>query len=133
MTNLNPAAAPPPRPGRFLGLRLGGSRYGIPVTQVREIIVMCPVTEVPRMPAHIRGVINLRGTVVPVIGLRERFGMQALEDEARACIIVLQPLGSARPGRNSAASSTCSTSVASLRATAWCTRCSTSHISSTLN
>jgi purine-binding chemotaxis protein CheW len=98
MTNLNPAAAPPPRPGRFLGLRLGGSRYGIPVTQVREIIVMCPVTEVPRMPAHIRGVINLRGTVVPVIGLRERFGMQALEDEARACIIVLQPLGSARPG-----------------------------------
>jgi len=98
MTNLNAATAPPSRPGRYLGLRLGGSRYGIPVAQVREIIVMCPVTEVPRMPAHIRGVINLRGTVVPVVGLRERFGMSPLEDEARACIVVLQPLGTARPG-----------------------------------
>ncbi|MEN9706407.1 MAG: hypothetical protein RLZZ393_2286, partial [Pseudomonadota bacterium] len=98
MTQPIPSAAPSPRPGRYLGLRLGGSRYGIPVSQVREIIVMCPVTEVPRMPAHIRGVINLRGTVVPVVGLRERFGMPTLDDETRACIIVLQPLGNARPG-----------------------------------
>ena len=58
------------------------------VAQVREIIVMCPLTEVPRMPAHIRGVINLRGTVVPVVGLRERFGMPPLDDEGRACIVV---------------------------------------------
>lgn len=98
MTSLVPATSSTARPARYLGLRLGGSRYGIPVAQVREIIVMCPVTEVPRMPAHIRGVINLRGTVVPVVGLRERFGMPPLEDETRACIVVLQPLGIARPG-----------------------------------
>lgn len=98
MTSLHATPARRPGASRFLSLRLGSSRYGIPVAQVREIIVMAPLTEVPRMPPHIRGVINLRGNVVPVVGLRERFGMPALADESRACIVVLQPLGTAHAG-----------------------------------
>ncbi|MFM1886904.1 MAG: hypothetical protein RL026_2061 [Pseudomonadota bacterium] len=78
------------KPARYLSFRLGDDGYVVPVQAVREILVICPVTPVPCMPAHIRGVINLRGTVVAVADLRTRFGMPATADGDRSCIVVLQ-------------------------------------------
>lgn len=62
----------------------------MPVLKVREIMRLCQVTPVPRMPAHIKGVINLRGKIVPVVDLRERFGLGACEGNQRICIVVVQ-------------------------------------------
>ncbi|MBN9694078.1 MAG: purine-binding chemotaxis protein CheW [Verrucomicrobia bacterium] len=78
------------KPGRYLTFRLGRESYGVPVLSVREIIRLCPITPVPRMPAYIRGVINLRGKVIPILGLREKFQLPAAPDHERACIIVVQ-------------------------------------------
>ena len=60
--------------GRYLTFSLGLETYGLPVLNVREIIRLCPITPVPRMPDFIKGVINLRGTIVPIFDLRARFG-----------------------------------------------------------
>ena len=76
------------RPGRYLTFHLGASYYGVPIRDVREVVRLGPVTEVPMMPAHIRGVINLRGTVLPVFDLRAKFSMAAVEYSDRACIVV---------------------------------------------
>jgi purine-binding chemotaxis protein CheW len=78
------------KPPRYLSFRLGNDGYVVPVQNVREILVLCPVTPVPRMPAYIRGVINLRGTVVAIADLRLRFGMPTQDDTERSCIVVLQ-------------------------------------------
>lgn len=85
-----PARASAARPGRYLTFALGRESYGLPVLQVREIIRLCPITPVPRMPAHIRGVINLRGKVIPILDLRARFQLPAGEYTERACVIVVQ-------------------------------------------
>ena len=63
------------RPGKHLFFRLDGEDYGFPVLKVQEIIQWTVVTRVPRMPDFVRGVINLRGKVVPVIDLHARFGL----------------------------------------------------------
>jgi purine-binding chemotaxis protein CheW len=78
------------RTNRYLAFHLGGSSYGVPVMNIREIIRLCPITPVPRMPPYIRGVINLRGTVVAVVDLRAKFEMPAVEYGERTCIIVMQ-------------------------------------------
>ena len=62
--------------------------YGLPVLKVREIIKVMDITQVPQVPGHVRGVINLRGKVIPVVDLRRKFGMQPTEDHDRKCIIV---------------------------------------------
>lgn len=89
-----PDASPPPtakaKPGRYLTFTLGRESYGLPVLFVREIIRICPITPVPRMPAYIRGVINLRGKVVPILDLRAKFGLAATAESERACIVVVQ-------------------------------------------
>ena len=59
--------------GRYLTFSLGDESYGLPVLNVREIIRLCPITPVPRMPPHVKGVINLRGTVIAVLDLRAKF------------------------------------------------------------
>jgi purine-binding chemotaxis protein CheW len=85
--------APPPslpRAGKYLTFMLAQERYSVPVLKVREIMRLCPVTPVPRMPAYIQGVINLRGKIVPVVDLRERFGLGVLADSERVCIVVVQ-------------------------------------------
>ena len=64
---------PAAKAGRYLTFTLGGESYGLPVLNVREIIRLCPITPVPRMPAHVKGVINLRGTVIAVFDLRAKF------------------------------------------------------------
>ncbi len=79
-----------PAPGKFLIFRLQQDLFGIAVLKVREIMRMCPITVVPRTSEHIKGVINLRGKIVPVIDLRSRFDMPALLDTERVCIIVVQ-------------------------------------------
>ena len=83
MTDIPTAA-----PGKYLTFVLGGEAYGVPVLAVREIIRLCPITPVATMPAHVRGVINLRGKIIPLVDLRLRFGLPAAEDHDRTCIVV---------------------------------------------
>ena len=64
---------------------LGDESYGIPVLNVREIIRLCPITPVPRMPTHVKGVINLRGTVIAVLDLRAKFQLTAKSYGERTC------------------------------------------------
>jgi purine-binding chemotaxis protein CheW len=84
------ALAPTSKAGRYLTFCLGMESYGIPVLKVREIIRMIDITPVPRMPAYVKGVINLRGKVMPVIDLRLRFGLAADGFTERTCTIVVQ-------------------------------------------
>lgn len=76
--------------GKFLTFLLGAESYGIDILKVQEIIGIMPITRVPRTPDFIRGVINLRGKVFPVIDLRLKFGMDAAAQTGRTCIIVVQ-------------------------------------------
>ena len=78
------------KPGRYLTFRLGGESYGLPVLGVREIIRLCPITPVPRMPAYLKGVINLRGKVIPILDLRAKFQLSNGSYGERACIVVVQ-------------------------------------------
>jgi len=78
------------QPGKYLTFTLGDESYGIPVLKVREIIRLCPVTAVANMPAHVKGVINLRGKVIPLVDLRVRFGLPVGSDDDRNCIVVTQ-------------------------------------------
>jgi len=79
--------------GKFLTFFLAGEEYGIEILKVQEIIGMMAVTRVPRTPHFIRGVINLRGKVVPVIDLRLKFGMESKEQTAETCTIVVRTAG----------------------------------------
>jgi len=88
------------QPGKYLSFTLGHESYGVPVLVVREIIRLCPITPVASMPPHVRGVINLRGKVIPVVDLRIRFGLTDVVDHDRACIVVMQvgaAVGGSRP------------------------------------
>ena len=85
-----PAAGSAAAPGKYLTFALGGESYGVPVLVVRQIIRLCPITPVATMPPHVRGVINLRGKVIPVIDLRRRFGLPAVAEHDRTCIVVAQ-------------------------------------------
>ena len=76
--------------GKYLTFLLEGQSYGIDVLQVREIIRRPAITAVPQMPAHVRGVINLRGKIIPVTDLRLRFGFARAEDTEQTCIVVVQ-------------------------------------------
>jgi purine-binding chemotaxis protein CheW len=68
---------------------MANEKYGLEILKVREIIGIMDVTPVPTTPAFVRGVINLRGKVIPVVDLRLKFGMEAREDTQRTCIIVV--------------------------------------------
>ena len=78
------------REGKYLGFILADEGYGIPIIKVQEIIGMMAITKVPKMPDFVKGVINLRGTVVPVIDLRLKFQMDAVDYSDRTCIIVVE-------------------------------------------
>lgn len=84
------ANASGPQPGKYLVFTLAHERYAMAVLSVREIIRLCPITPVAMMPRHVRGVINLRGRVIPLVDLRVRFGLPAPPDHDRTCIIVTQ-------------------------------------------
>jgi purine-binding chemotaxis protein CheW len=78
------------KPGKHLVFRLGREFYGLPVLKVREIIRLMDITPVPNMPAYIKGVINLRGKLVPVMDLRIRFDLAAREFGETTCLVVVQ-------------------------------------------
>ncbi len=81
------------REGKYLTFSLAQEEYGIGILKIREIIGMMPVTSVPQTPEYVKGVINLRGKVIPVADLRLRFGMQAIDYTDRTCIIVVEIAG----------------------------------------
>ncbi len=81
------------RAGKYLTFQLANEEFGIRVLKVREIMGLQEITAVPQTPLHIKGVINLRGKVVPVIDLRLKFGLDAAEYTQRTCIIVTQVQG----------------------------------------
>jgi purine-binding chemotaxis protein CheW len=76
--------------GKYLTFKLAAEEYGLEILKVQEIIGMMKVTRVPKTPHFIRGVINLRGKVIPVVDLRLQFCMEAQPDTERTCIIVVQ-------------------------------------------
>ncbi len=79
--------------GKFLTFFLAGEEYGIEILKVHEIMGMMDITAVPRTPEFVRGVINLRGKVIPIVDLRLKFGMEAIEQTDETCIIVVQAGG----------------------------------------
>jgi purine-binding chemotaxis protein CheW len=81
------------RAGKYLTFQLGQEEYGIRVLKVREIVKIQHITGVPDTPVEIRGVINLRGKVIPVIDLRLKFGLPEKEYGHRTCIIVVEAQG----------------------------------------
>jgi len=78
------------RAGKYLTFNLSVEEYGIEILKVIEIIGLMKITSVPRTPDYVRGIINLRGTIHPVIDLRTKFGMDRIEDTEETCIIVLE-------------------------------------------
>ncbi|MCL5746584.1 MAG: chemotaxis protein CheW [Acidobacteria bacterium] len=78
------------RSGKYLVFHLGREEFGIRVLKVREIMGIQDITAVPQTPAYVKGVINLRGKVIPVVDLRLKFGLPEIEYSQRTCIIVVQ-------------------------------------------
>jgi purine-binding chemotaxis protein CheW len=78
------------RAGKYLTFPLGQEEFAIQVLKVREIMGIREITAVPQTPVYVKGVINLRGTVIPVVDLRLKFGMPEAEHTQRTCIIVVQ-------------------------------------------
>lgn len=76
--------------GKYLTFTLGNEEYGIPILQVKEIIGLMDITVVPRTPGFIKGVINLRGKIIPILDLRIKFGMSEKKHNERTCIIVVE-------------------------------------------
>ncbi len=78
------------REGKYLTFTLDQEEYGIGILKVKEIIGMMQITPVPQTPEYVKGVVNLRGKVVPVIDLRVWFGMAAVSYTERTCIVVVE-------------------------------------------
>ena len=87
---LNSAVADTDKEGKYLTFALGAEEYGLEILKVREIIGYMDITAVPQTPAHVKGVINLRGQVIPVIDLRLKFGMEEAEVTEETCVIVVE-------------------------------------------
>jgi purine-binding chemotaxis protein CheW len=85
------------RSGKYLSFHLGDEEYAIQVLKVREIVKLQHITSVPETPAELKGVINLRGKVIPVVDLRLRFGLPEKAYDQRTCIIGVE-LGRAASG-----------------------------------
>ena len=75
--------------GKYLTFSLAREEYGLEILKVREIIGIMDITAVPQMPPHVKGVVNLRGKVIPVVDLRLKFGMESAEYTEATCIIVV--------------------------------------------
>jgi len=83
------------RAGKYLTFQLGNEEFAIQVLRVREIMGVQEITAVPQTPGYVKGVINLRGKVIPVVDLRLKFGLAEMEYTQRTCIIVVQIQGEA--------------------------------------
>ena len=89
-TPASPTATVPALAGKYLTVLIGHESYGIKVTKVREIIRLQKITPVPQIPSYVKGVINLRGRIIPVIDLRLKFNLTEVVDTERTCIVVAQ-------------------------------------------
>jgi purine-binding chemotaxis protein CheW len=87
------AARDDQRAGKYLAFRLGKEEFAIQVIKVREIMGIQDITAVPQTPVYVKGVINLRGKVMPVVDLRLKFGLPEIEYGQRTCVIVVQVQG----------------------------------------
>lgn len=76
--------------GKYLTFSLAGEDYGIGILKIKEIIRMMPITSLPQTSEFVKGVINLRGKVIPVMDLKVRFGMDEVDYNDRTCIIVVE-------------------------------------------
>ena len=76
--------------GKFLTFALAGEDYGIEILKVQEIIGIMNITPIPRTPDYVKGVMNLRGKIIPIVDLRSKFEMEAKEQTEETCIIVVQ-------------------------------------------
>ena len=76
--------------GKYMTFRLASEEYGLEILKVRELIGFMEITRIPRAPSHVRGVINLRGKVIPVVDLRLKFEMAATDPTSQTVIIVVQ-------------------------------------------
>jgi len=76
--------------GKYLTFQLAGEEYGLEILKVKEIIGIMDITALPRTPDYVKGVINLRGKVIPVIDLRLRFGFPEAEHTEKTCIVVVE-------------------------------------------
>lgn len=81
------------REGKYLTFTLANEDYGIGILKIKEIIGMMPITSVPQTPTFVKGVVNLRGKVIPVVDLRLKFGMPSIDYTERTCIIVVEISG----------------------------------------
>ncbi len=93
----NPTRTKEERAGKYLAFHLGPEEFGIQVLKVREIMGIQEITAVPHTPLHTKGVINLRGKVIPVLDLRLKFGMPEVAYTQRTCIIVTEVEGESGP------------------------------------
>ena len=87
------------RSGKYLTFLLGKEEFGIGIERVKEIMGVVPIRSIPRTPHYLKGVINLRGSIIPVIDLRLKFGMETLAYTPKTCIVVLEVAGAAAPFR----------------------------------
>jgi purine-binding chemotaxis protein CheW len=87
--NINDFESEDTQEGKYLTFHMAGEDYGIEIRHVTEIIGIQRITEVPDMPAFIKGVVNLRGKVIPVMDVRARFSLPSREYDERTCIIVV--------------------------------------------
>jgi purine-binding chemotaxis protein CheW len=92
-TPLESASSTASLAGKYLTFNLSRECYGIPVLKVREIIRLAAITAVPQMPAYVKGVINLRGKIIPVIDLCTKFGLEHAASSENTCIVVVQVNG----------------------------------------
>ena len=76
--------------GKYLTFALGAEEYGLEIRKVREIIGYMAITAIPQTPGHVKGVINLRGQVIPVVDIRTLFGMNAMDVTEETCIVVVE-------------------------------------------
>lgn len=88
-TMLNNPLAGISKEGKYLTFYVAGEEYGLEILKVREIIGLMDITTVPKTPDFVRGVINLRGKVIPVVELRSKFNIESTEDTNQTCIIVV--------------------------------------------
>ena len=95
MIDLAAGSAQAGKEGKYLTFVLNEEEYGIGIIKIKEIIGMMPITSVPQTPEFVKGVINLRGKVIPVVDLRLRFGMTSIDYNDRTCIIVVEIEGPA--------------------------------------
>jgi purine-binding chemotaxis protein CheW len=94
----SPGASETPMPGpqlHLLTFMLDREEFGLPITRVREVIRVAEITRVPQVPAHVRGVTNLRGRILAVVELRSRLGLEPAEISSASRIVVVEVLGRA--------------------------------------